>query len=45
MCRPAGNGCKPPDGDMTAENCAQLPDVICLDDLDRGKQAVAVTLI
>ncbi|MEQ2185398.1 hypothetical protein GOODEAATRI_017781 [Goodea atripinnis] len=43
--RHAENRCKPADADLTAEDCSQLPNVVCLDDLDRGgNQAVAIRL-
>ncbi|KAM4727735.1 putative ATP-dependent DNA helicase HFM1 [Anableps anableps] len=31
----AGNGCRTADTELTAEDCAQLPAVVCLDDFDR----------
>ncbi|MEQ2236092.1 hypothetical protein ILYODFUR_008915 [Ilyodon furcidens] len=44
MHRHAENRCKPADADLTAEDCSQLPNVVCLDDLDRGDSLKRRTL-
>lgn len=45
LCRHAGNEYKNEDMELTAEHYAELPDVICLEDFDRGKQGKNLLLL